>query len=57
MLLAAHLLSDADADIRVTLIEKRPAFESYWKRVTSRPAYARARELDDALMPPQKAER
>jgi glutathione S-transferase len=35
--------------------EKRPAFESYWKRMTSRPAYARARELDDALMPPQQA--
>jgi uncharacterized NAD(P)/FAD-binding protein YdhS len=26
VLLAAHLLADADADIRVTLIEKRPAF-------------------------------
>jgi glutathione S-transferase len=35
--------------------EKRPAFESYWKRISGRPAYARARELDDALMPPQKA--
>ena len=33
-------------------IEKRPAFESYWKRLTARPAYARARQLDDALMPP-----
>lgn len=31
-------------------IEKRPAFESYWKRVSARPAYARAREIDDALM-------
>ena len=35
--------------------ERRPAFESYWKRMTSRPAYALARELDDALMPPQQA--
>ena len=26
VLLAAHLLSDPEADIRVTLIEKRPAF-------------------------------
>ncbi len=26
VLLAAHLLRDPDADIRVTLIEKRPAF-------------------------------
>jgi len=35
--------------------EKRPAFESYWNRLKSRPAYDRARELDDALMPPQQA--
>jgi len=34
-------------------IEKRAAFESYWKRLTSRPAYGRARELDDALIPQQ----
>ncbi len=32
-------------------IEKRPAFERFWQRLTARPAYARARELDDALMP------
>ena len=31
-------------------IEKRPAFESYWKRVSARPAYARARQIDDALV-------
>ena len=31
-------------------IEKRPAFESYWKRVNARPAYARARQIDDALV-------
>ena len=36
-------------------IEKRPAFADYWQRVSSRPAYARANELDNALMPPQKA--
>ncbi len=35
-------------------IEKRPAFESYWQRITARPAYARARQLDDALIPPAK---
>lgn len=29
-------------------IEKRPAFERYWQRVSSRPACLRARELDDA---------
>jgi len=36
--------------------EKRPAFERYWQRISARPAYARARQLDDASMPPpQKA--
>ena len=32
-------------------IEKRPAFEAYWDRLSSRPAAVRARALDDALMP------
>jgi glutathione S-transferase len=36
-------------------LEKRPAFEQYWHKVSSRPAYTRARELDDALIAPQKA--
>ena len=31
-------------------IEKRPAFERYVQRLSARPAYARARDLDDALM-------
>ena len=31
-------------------IEKRPAFESYWRRLASRPAALRARQIDDALM-------
>jgi glutathione S-transferase len=29
-------------------MEKRPAFEQYWKRISARPAMARAKELDDA---------
>jgi glutathione S-transferase len=29
-------------------LEKRPAFEKYWHRVSNRPAYLRAKELDDA---------
>jgi glutathione S-transferase len=29
-------------------IEKRPAFERYWQRVSDRPACQRAKELDDA---------
>ena len=32
-------------------IEKRPAFERYFERLSSRPAAIRAREIDDALMP------
>ncbi len=35
-------------------IEKRPAFERYWARVSARPAAVRAREIDDALMPKQQ---
>jgi glutathione S-transferase len=31
-------------------LEKRPAFQKYWQRVSSRPAYKRANELDDAQM-------
>jgi glutathione S-transferase len=33
-------------------IEKRPSFERYWGRISNRPAAVRARELDDALLPP-----
>ena len=33
------------------MIEKRPAFEAYWQRVASRPAYKRANELDEAATP------
>jgi glutathione S-transferase len=36
-------------------IEKRPAFEQYWQRLSNRPAYLRAKELDDALAAQQKA--
>jgi len=32
-------------------IEKRPGFEAYVGRIFSRPAAARAREIDDALIP------
>jgi glutathione S-transferase len=34
-------------------IDKRPAFERYVGALQSRPAAARAREIDDALMPPR----
>jgi len=36
-------------------LPKRPAFEAYAARVTSRPAYLRATALDDALMPKAEA--
>lgn len=32
-------------------IDKRPAFEAYWKKLENRPAHQRATELDDAAMP------
>ncbi len=31
-------------------IEKRPAFEAYWARMSERPAILRARQIDDALV-------
>lgn len=31
-------------------VEKRPAFETYWARLSERPAAVKARELDDALI-------
>lgn len=37
------------------MIEKRPAFEQYWQRLSSRPACTRAKELDDAQIAQQKA--
>jgi len=31
-------------------LEKRPAFERYWSRISERPAAVRAREIDDGLI-------
>jgi len=36
-------------------MEKRPAFERYWQRVSARPAFGRAKALDEAQMPPKSA--
>lgn len=36
-------------------LEKRPAFESYWNRISNRPAAIRAREIDDALAAEEQA--
>jgi glutathione S-transferase len=35
-------------------INKRPAFERYWQRISSRPAALRARAIDDALIASKK---
>jgi len=39
------------------MIEKRPAFERYWQRLSARPACVRAKELDDALAASQPSTR
>lgn len=36
-------------------IEKRPAFEAYWARLSARPAYLRATEIDDKALAQMKA--
>jgi glutathione S-transferase len=35
-------------------IDKRPAFERYWARLSARPAAVRARAIDDALVAEKK---
>ena len=35
-------------------IEKRPEFEAYVARLTARPAWLRAKDQDDALLPAQQ---
>lgn len=35
-------------------IERRPAFEAYWSGLSERPAYKRANDIDDALMPAEQ---
>ncbi len=35
-------------------LEKRPAFESYYARISQRPAAVKARAIDDALMAERK---
>ena len=39
--------------MRFGTIEKRDSFERYWERISTRPAAIRARDLDDALLPPE----
>ena len=35
-------------------IERRPVFETYCERLAARPAAVKARDLDDALLPPER---
>ena len=35
-------------------LEKRSSFERYWERIGNRPAAVRARDIDDALLPPEQ---
>jgi glutathione S-transferase len=37
--------------LRFDLVEKRPCFEKYWARISTRPAALRAAEIDDTLLP------
>jgi len=41
--------------LRFGSLEKRPAFERYWERISNRPAALRAAEIDDALIAQQTA--
>jgi glutathione S-transferase len=45
-----YLGSQIGFGLRFGSMEKRPAFETYFARLASRPAYIRASEIDDALI-------
>lgn len=49
-----YLGSQVGFSMQFGMLEKRPAFESYWQRISSRPAAIRARAIDDAIMPVPK---
>lgn len=46
-----YLGSQVGFSMQFGMMEKRPAFERYWQRISSRPAAIRARAIDDAIMP------
>jgi glutathione S-transferase len=48
-----YLGSQIGFGLQFGTIEKRPAFELYWQRISKRPAALRAKAIDDALMPKQ----
>jgi glutathione S-transferase len=47
--------SHIDFGMQFGTLEKRPAFEQYWVRLSARPAAMRAKEIDDALAAQQQA--
>ena len=49
-----YLGSQIGFGLRFGSIEKRPSFEAYWKRISTRPAILRATALDDALLAARK---
>lgn len=49
-----YLGSQVGFSMQFGMLEKRPAFERYWQRISSRPAAIRARAIDDAIMPAAK---
>jgi glutathione S-transferase len=49
-----YLGAQIGSGLRFGTIEKRPAFEQYWARLGARPAAARARQIDDALVAERK---
>src|SRR5271163_1503347 len=49
-----YLGSQIGAGMMFGVIEKRPAFESYYARISQRPAALRARAIDDALVAERK---
>lgn len=50
-----YLGSQIGYGLMFSTIEKRPAFERYWARISARPAALRAKQIDDALMAGPKA--
>jgi glutathione S-transferase len=46
-----YLGSQIGNGLRFNMIDKRPAFETYFARLAARPAAIRAAEIDDALIP------
>ncbi len=50
-----HLGAHVGFGLMFGTIEKRPAFQKYWQRVSARPAAQRAKEKDDALVAKHKA--